>query len=551
MNLMGRGLSKNRFIGLVFEPGPEFAAAMTGARMFFSTVALNPDTRRREALACFQMLKIDTLLVQRELENLELVATAKECDIDILFADFRLTGPAGTFDLENAGFCSDWEPRPTSENDVAYVSYTSGTTDVPKLIEHTHASAILTLRRICSALNLSTNDVFLNVMPLYHSTGSGLTEATLISGGTIYCAPGFEPSLFFDWVEESRATWFSATPAMYRALIDQSVRRKPQLDKTTLRFIRSANAPLKRNLAAEIENLFGVSVIEAYGLTETGLIACGRPPPLSSKPGSVGLSVGWEIGIFDDRRQKLLEPGQKGEISVKKPVTKSGKRVIPAESARTNWFFTGDLGFMDQDGYLYVTGRRKELINSGGQKVAPLEVEQVLEEHPAVKESAVFPLSHELMGEAVGAAVVLKTGESVNMGALQTYVARHLMHYKVPHQIHVVKELPRNEFGKVRRDVLSRKFDKANERLITDAVSTQAITPVEKALSLIWAETFDIPAVRLEDDFLYLGGDSIKATLIAGRVYALFGVKIPLSLFFEAHTLREHTQFIQQRLNNV
>ena len=297
-------------------------------------------------------------------------------------------------------------------------------------------------------------------MPLFHSQGIMLTIASLLAGASVVCTPGFSPDHFFEWLEEFHPTWYSAAPAIHQAILTQSRNNQEIIAQYPLRFIRSAASPLAPHVLAELERVFRCPVIEGYGMTECYPITSNPLPPGERKAGSVGVAAGTDIAIVD-QAGKLLPREEPGEIVVSGPQVMEGYLNESTNNQNTftnGWLRTGDQGFMDADGYLFVTGRLKEMINRGGEKISPREIDEVLLEHSAVAEAVSFAVPHVTLGEEVAAAVVLRDNVSVTEEEIQRFAAIRLAEFKVPRRVLIVKEIPKSATGKVQRIGLAEKL---------------------------------------------------------------------------------------------
>ncbi|HEU5319679.1 MAG TPA: AMP-binding protein, partial [Methylomirabilota bacterium] len=319
----------------------------------------------------------------------------------------------------------------------------------------THAGVCLSARTMCASCRLDADDRCLNVLPLHHSHGlMSALMSSLVAGASVVCTAGFEAGAFFDWVRELRPTWYTAVPTVHEAVLraarslDGSRRDVPRL-----RLVRSASSPMPPALAENLERLFDAPVIAAYGMTEcASQIACNPLPPGVRKPGSVGVPTGCDVAVMG-ADGRLLARGTTGEIVVRGPSVTRGYDNDP-EANRTafvdGWLRTGDLGLVDADGYVFLTGRVKEIINRGGQSVIPREVDDALLEHPAVREAATFGVPHPTLGEDAAAAVVLREDAQVTERALRVFLSLRLADHKVPSQVLIVEALP-GPPGKIRR----------------------------------------------------------------------------------------------------
>jgi oxalate---CoA ligase len=341
-------------------------------------------------------------------------------------------------------------------DDVALFAYTSGTTGRPKCVPLTHANMLWSSRNIAAHYDLTSADCSLVVLPLFHGHGLiGAALSTLASGGSVIVPRRFSASEFWKLFREHRATWYSAVPTIHEVLLaradsDGAPHRGP-------RFIRSCSAALAPTILTKLENRFGAPVLEAYGMTEAAHQVASNPlPPLPHKPGTVGPGTG--ISIIDQTGRHLAA-NTSGEVVVRGPNVMRGYRNNPEANAAAfidGWFRTGDVGVIDNDGYLALTGRIKDLINRGGEKISPAEVEAVLLEDPAVAEAVVFGVSDPKYGEEVSAVVVPRGAASAQ--ELQMYCRTRLADFKVPKQIHLVSAIPKNAMGKVQRRDLTALF---------------------------------------------------------------------------------------------
>ena len=356
-------------------------------------------------------------------------------------------------ELPNASRASIDAPSP---DDVALFAYTSGTTGRPKCVPLTHANVVWSARDIAAHYDLTSADCSLVVLPLFHGHGLiGATLSTLASGGSVIVPPRFSASDFWKLFREHHATWYTAVPTIHQVLLARA--DSDGAPHSGPRFIRSCSAPLASTILMKLENRFGAPVLEAYGMTEAAHQVASNPlPPLPHKPGTVGLST--EISIIDENGRHLAA-NTPGEVVVRGPNVMRGYRNNPEANAAAfidGWFRTGDIGAIDNDGYLALTGRIKDLINRGGEKISPAEVEAVLLEHPAIAEAAVFGVPDRKYGEEISAAVVLRGAASAQ--ELQAFCKTRLADFEVPKLIHLVSAIPKNAMGKVRRRDLAALF---------------------------------------------------------------------------------------------
>jgi acyl-CoA synthetase (AMP-forming)/AMP-acid ligase II len=299
-------------------------------------------------------------------------------------------------------------------------------------------------------------------MPLFHIHGliAG-TLAPLSAGGEVCYTIGFNALKFFSWMTEVRPTWYTAVPTMHQGILSRAVKNADIIRANPLRFIRSSSSSLPPQVIKELEEVFGAPVIESYGMTEAAHQMSSNPlPPGMRKPGTVGIAAGPEVRVIDAEGNPL-PPGMPGEIGIRGENVTSGYENNPkanADAFTNGWFRTGDQGVMDADGYLTITGRLKEIINRGGEKISPREVDEALLDHPSVQQCVTFALPHDKLGEDVAAAVVLREGAQAVEKDLREFVATRLADFKVPRKILILAEIPKGATGKVQRIGLAEKL---------------------------------------------------------------------------------------------
>ncbi len=357
--------------------------------------------------------------------------------------------------------------EPTAD-DIALVLHTSGSTGRPKRVPLRHFNLAVSSANIANSYALTGEDVSLCIMPLFHIHGLiGSTMATLLSGGTVVVPTKFNALSFWRTVREHRVTWYSGVPTMHQLLLARA-HQKPA-EAATLRFIRSCSAPLSAELIHKIEELFGVPFVEAYGMTEAAHQMTSNPlPPRHRKAGSVGVGTGLRICILD-REGNHLGTNQRGEVAIQGANVFRGYENNPEANARAfvnGWFRTGDEGLLDEDCYLHLTGRIKDIIIRGGENIAPHEVDEILLRHPAVAAAVTFGCAHPTLGEEVAAAVVLHEPSGASESGLIKHCREHLVEYKCPTRIYLVESIPTTATGKIRRRAVAAALtDDRNQQL--------------------------------------------------------------------------------------
>ena len=341
--------------------------------------------------------------------------------------------------------------------------HTSGTTSRPKIVPLRQSNICASARNIAGTLAFTAQDRGLNIMPLFHIHGliAGIL-APLSVGGQVSCTPGFNALKFFSWMGEVRPTWYTGVPTMHQAIASRAGRNADVIKANKLRFIRSSSAPMPPQVMKQIEEAFDAPLIEAYSMTEAAHQMASNPlPPRPRYPGSVGVAAGPEIAIADEEGE-LLPVGGTGEIVIRGDNVMAGyennEKANAGAFTKHGWFRTGDQGRLSPEGYLWLTGRLKEIINRGGEKISPREVDEVILDHPAVAQCVCFGVPHDKLGEDIAAALVLREEHTIEVGELRSFLLQHLAPFKVPATILIVDEIPKGATGKMQRIGLAAKL---------------------------------------------------------------------------------------------
>jgi len=457
--LNGIGIGRGDRVAIVLPNGPEMAASFVAIACGATTAPLNPAYKDDEFEFYLNDLKARALVVQ---QGVETPARAVAQRLGIAVLELIPGEAAGSFTLAGGTPGAAARPGMAEAGEVALVLHTSGTTARPKIVPLTHTNVTASAHNIATTLRLSEEDACLNVMPLFHIHGLiAATLASLAGGGAVICTGGFNALRFFGLLDAERPSWYTAVPTMHQTILARAERNKEIIGRAPLRFIRSSSASLPAQAMKDLAEVFDAPVIESYGMTEASHQMCSNPlPPGQQKPGIVGLPAGPEVAIMDDDGT-FLPQGAIGEVVIRGPNVTLGYEANPDANAKafTNgWFRTGDQGMFDQDGYLMLTGRLKELIKRGGEQVSPLEVDGVLSEHPAVAQALTFSIPHPMLGEEVGAAVVLREGMGCTERELRDFAAKTLADFKVPRKVVFLTEIPKGATGKLMRIGLAEKL---------------------------------------------------------------------------------------------
>jgi oxalate---CoA ligase len=539
--LASAGLNRNDRVAVVLPNGPEMAVAFVGVASSATCAPLNPAYREEEFDFYVSDLNARALIVAAADRDSPARRVARKRQIPIIELVPAASAEAGIFTLADGHLATAQKLSFAEPSDMALVLHTSGTTSRPKLVPLTQANICRSASSIAMSLGLTAKDCCLNVMPLFHIHGLiAALLSSLAAGARVVCTPGFDPERFYGWVDVCQPSWYTAAPTIHQAVLARAPANRATIAHRPLRLIRSCSAALPPRVMQELEEAFDTQVIEAYGMTEASHQMASNPlAPRPRKPGSVGLPAGSDVAVMDETG-RLLPEGEIGEVVVRGANVTNGYENNPQanQASFTNgWFRTGDQGRLDEDGYLFLTGRLKEIINQGGEKIAPREVDEILVQHPAVAQAVTFPMPHPTLGEAVAAAIILKPGAPASESELRDFAATRLADFKVPKQILIVDEIPKGPTGKLQRIGLADKLagllaakQKAN------FVSAESST--EKEIADIWKRVLKAERVGARDDFNALGGDSLSMASMIIELEERFKVSVPIDEFLKSPTVQ-------------
>jgi len=544
------GIGRGDRVGIVLPNGPEAASLFLAVGSAAAAAPLNPHYRDSEFEFYLSDARCRALIILEGDQSLA-GSVAGGMGIPVIRLAVGAGNPAGLFTLEGDPAGDAARPGLATPEDVALVLHTSGTTSRPKLVPLTQANLCASALSIRESLRLAPEDRCLNVMPLFHIHGLiGALLASLTAGASVACTPGFLAPHFFAWMEELHPTWYTAVPTMHQAILQQAATNRAMIEANPLRFIRSSSSALAPQVLHELESAFNAPVVEAYGMTEAShQMAINPLPPGVRKPGTVGRATGVEIAIMDGAGA-LLPVGSTGEVVIRGPSVTHGYENNPEANTQAfsdGWFRTGDQGMLDAEGYLTLTGRIKEIINRGGEKIAPREVDEALLSHPGVAQAVAFAVPDPRLGEDIGAAVVLRAGAQVGERTLRDFVAARLAEFKVPRRIVFVDEIPKGPTGKLQRIGLAERLGLTfYEDAAADgpAQYTAPATELEQRLAGIWAEVLRLERVGVQDRFADLGGDSILAMQIVARIREDLQADVTLRDFGDTPTVRSMARVI-------
>ncbi len=541
------GIGAEDKVACALPNGAEMAVTFLSIANGAICCPLNPNYRQGEFEFYLSDLNAKALIIQAGVAEAA-VAVAQKLNIPVIKL-IPQGEKAGIFSLESQDLnvINQVEIIPPQPEHIALVLHTSGTTSRPKQVPLTHFNVCTSAFNISQTLELRKGDHevpprrgdrCLNVMPLFHIHGlMGTLLSSMSVGASIVCTSGFESEKIMAWLDQFQPTWYSAVPTIHQAILEQAKLNPDIIKNSQLRLIRSSSASLPPLVMDQLEKTFNVPVIEAYGMTEASHQMASNPlPPQTRKPASVGMATGIEIAIMDEIGN-ILKTEQIGEVVIKGAnVTKGYLNNEEAnQKAFTNgWFRTGDLGYLDSSNYLFLKGRIKEVINRGGEKIMPLEVDNVVMELPQIYQAVTFPISHPTLGEDVATAVVVKPKQSITSQEIRAYLFEHLADFKVPSQVVIVEQIPKGATGKLQRIGLA---ERLGEALTNEAVAPRNET--EKQIYDIFTEVLKLDSVSIYDNFFALGGDSLKGTQVVNRINKMFNLDLLNVIVFQKPNIAE------------
>jgi oxalate---CoA ligase len=506
--LQAAGIGPWSRVGIALPRGPEAALISVAVCSAAVVLPLNPNLAPDDLRAELENIRLDALIVPGW-TKIPAWANAPNSN----FGLFQVTqGKASFDDIGLAQVRPVTHPQPTvplGAKAVAAIFRTSGTTGAAKRVPITHENLIEMARKMQEWLRLSPADRSTCIMPMYYNAGFKATLLVpLLIGCSVALPTTTNPQEFDQWMAELRPTWLTGAPAFLQAVLERA-RTLPagKLDHA-LRFVLSTASYLSETVRVELARLLGVPVVEFYGLCEGGMVTAPQLPPAEAKPGTVGRIPKGELAIRGDKKF-FQPPGQVGQVMLRGPSVTPGYLQdidgVPS-GLDDGWLPTGDLGMVDDEGFLTIVGRTKEIINRGGEKISPYDVEKALLRHPAVREAAAFAVPHPRLGENVGAAVVLQPGASATSSELVNFLYDLLAPFQMPRQVHVLASLPLGVTGKISRPQLTATFANLQRQTVPPD------SPLEIQIAEIWHRLLGRTDIGIDDDFFELGGDSLQAT---------------------------------------
>lgn len=537
------GVSPKDSIVICFPDTIDTLISFLAISRFAVCVPINPSSTRQELTHILDGSKVKHLLLsdQQEIFSEEL----NPLNVNVIrikpFIDPDNSVSGWTVPLELS----------VDANDTALMLHTSGTTSKPKLAPLSHRNLLTSIRNLVSSLELTEHDSCLNMMPPFHIGALlDLLLAPLSLGNTVIIAKSPQPDEFFALMNRHKPSWFQAVPTMLQAMMkyDSDDAKTYFASCQNLAFIRAVSSKLDLTLRKSIEQQFDVPVIEIYGMTETAGVIC-SPPKQQIKPSSVGKPVSQSVVILDGEGNQA-NAGKTGRIIVKGDNVFSGYGLLSHEKKTDDfidgWFLTGDEGYFDEQGYLFLTGRTKEMINRGGEKIAPLEIDEVAVTYPDVEEVAAFAMPHASLGESVAIAVV--SDKMLNVEHFKQYLSQFLSPYKIPQKIIYLDALPKNKGGKLLRHQLPALIDEQNN---TDPEDELPLDGLEQQVADLWKATLQVESIRRNDDFFELGGDSLSTLSFLTALQNCYQCQLSPVDLYDHPTLDQFKQHLQSVLEQV
>lgn len=530
------GIGRGDRVVAALPRGPETAVCFFGVAACATYIPLNPEYTEDEFASYLARIQPKAIIVPVN-DGPAIRDAATKLRIRVVDLVALDAAPAGKFELRcsQTGTCA--RPEWADAEDVALVLLTSGTTAQPKLVplKQRHLLALAEIGK--KHFRLGHQDRHLHTMPMFHGHGlkSGLTVPILAGSGVI-CPRQFEVSMFFEHMATLRPTWYSASYTIHKAILDRIQDYRRVARDAKLRFIVSGSGQIDLKVLRGLEAAFDAPVIDRYSMSETNVLTSNPLPPRIRKPGSVGMPVLNEIRIVDERGNSLAH-NREGEIVTRGPSVFEGyldDAEANAKAFLNGWFRTGDLGYFDDDGYLTITGRIKELINRGGEKIGQLEIERVIAEHPSVANVCVFGIPHPTLGEEVAAAVVPTEGALLSEKSIIEFASTRLAGFKVPRCVFFTAQFPTGPTGKTDRKALARAYASLPAQTVGEtAESGDLQSPVMSDVAKIWQRLLNTEHVRMDQDFFLAGGDSLKVAELFVAIRERFGLQISMRHIFD------------------
>jgi oxalate---CoA ligase len=549
------GFSRDARIAISMPDGPQAALAIVAVACSAVSVPLNPKLTLREIESCFAAIRPDAVLMVKGADS-PAKTVAERVDITIIELTQSKEGQLafGVAEVTARAAASPDESSEPDADGLALILQTSGTSAKPKLIPISHRNVLVTAARVQAWYNLTPYDRCLGVSPVFYAHGLKVTVfPPLLTGGSVAFPKDASKFDFAEWFGSLKPTWYSAGPTLHRLLFDQIESWTDAEAGHSLRFVTAGLALLPAEVQEGLQRTLGVPVLACCGASEASVIASNEPPPGRAKLGTVGIPWPDTVIIVGEDGARL-PPGRRGEIWVSGPTVIAGYLNAPElnrVSFADGWFKTDDIGSLDEDGFLTLHGRKDDLINRGGEKISPLEIDDALMRHPAIDEAAAFAVPHSRLGEDVAAAVVLRPGMNLKIEELRSHLQKQLASFKIPRRIVIRDHLPKGQTGKVLRRQLAELIEEDTAEIRTDAPQGHKDLSVNSTLVMqiteIWERLLKIAPLSPGDDFFEKGGDSLLAMEMLVELELLTGRTILKSILFDAPTIGQLAQALSSQ----
>jgi len=515
--LQKAGAKKGDKIAILCHGGDKTFQIILALAANFICVPINAALKNSEIEKIITDLKIQTLVLPPE-TNKALKFKNTSCSILKFFiAEDKKELQTKTLSAKKM------HQKERSDRELAFIIVTSGTTAKPKYVGLSHQNIMANAVNMKNSLRMGSADRCLDVMPFFHVHGLMAALSALANGGSVICPPKFSQEDFFKWWANSQPTWYTASPTIHQSVLRVANNHKKTIIRNPIRLIRSSSASLAPQILKSLEKTFNAPVLESYGMTEATLqITSNLLPPRQRKAGSAGKPIGLNMMIIG-KDGRALKKNQIGEVIIRgKNIIKKylGKNKDDKTSFYGGWLKTGDLGYLDNDGYLFIVGRIKEMINKGGENISPREIDEIFLSHSSVAQTAAFGYPHKTLGEDIALAVVLKKGRKTTERDLKKYGLKKLSQFKTPTRIIITDNLPRTQTGKIQRVKLYSFFHKKFHQ--QKPKPRKDIGEKEKKAIKIWREVLKLKEALPEDNFFEAGGDSLSLQELLHRLKKVY-----------------------------
>lgn len=530
--LSALGVPAGSALGILIPHSLDAAVATIAVECHGAHVALNPSARPEEHRPALERLRPRAIVTVDDYADDALAAAAQHgTEVIRIAGRQRATLPVERI---RAGLPPPFRlPR-----DIVLVLRSSGTTGTPKFVPLTWQNLKAKAETFATLAGLTSDDRSACTAPLHLAMGLELTlHAPLMLGASAAVPPAEERDRIDRWAARLQPTWLASTPASLRAMVEAARRGGPEAIPRSVRFVLCGSSAVPERLRTEAEAALGVPVLSAYGLSEAGLVSI-MPPAGPAQPDTVGVPLAGRVAVLGPDGAPLA-PGAEGEVAVTGPTVTGGYLSEDGVIApRPEWFPTGDVGRLDVDGMLRITGRSKEMINRGGEKISPYEIENALLAHPDILEAAVYPIPHARLGETAAAAIVLRPGAELAKDGYRAFLARRLARAKLPDPVTPLAALPRSDAGKIlRRELAARHARNAGPAVPPDGL-------LELQIHAVWTRLLGRDDVGVDEDFFAAGGDSLLSVEMMIAVEAVTGRPVPAVEPDRPMTIRELARLI-------